>query len=288
MAARIPLRRLRGSGGRSDAGLPGLWQPQPITVDGSNKDWPSPYPQYDENAQIGYAVSNDKANLYITVETGDPATQLKIIKQGLTVWIDRKGEKNELTAINFPIPAAGADKPSGIYIQQGQGSAAQQKQRMDIEDKVKQAMESANEYSLQGFKACNLQFPIQENDTCGVKVRMSIDEDNELVWEAVVPFRSFYFKPEISRPDRGKALSICMETTAMKRPEGQAKGNRGNGGGSGMRPGFSVGGMGLGMGMGGGMSGGNRSSPQLYDPMEPAYKSTKTWKRFGIAYDEPK
>src|ERR1700722_16896431 len=82
------------------------WQVEPINVDGSNKDWPSPYPEYDDKAMLGYAVSNDKDNLYITVETGDPATQLKILREGLTVWIDRKAEKNEETAINYPIPMA--------------------------------------------------------------------------------------------------------------------------------------------------------------------------------------
>ena len=84
--------------------LPGVWQEQPITIDGSNKEWPSPYPEYDDKAQLGYAVSNDKENLYITVETGDPATQLKILREGLTVWIDKTGNKEEVTAINFPIP----------------------------------------------------------------------------------------------------------------------------------------------------------------------------------------
>jgi hypothetical protein len=271
--------------------LPGYWQPQPVTIDGSNKDWPSPYPDYDDKAQIGYAISNDRDNLYITVETGDPATQLKIIKEGLTVWIDRKGEKNELTAINFPIPSAGqtGERAAGGPAQPGAG---QQRQRMELEDRVKKALEGANEYSLQGFKFCNLQFPILENDSCGIKVRMAIDEDNELVWEAVVPFKSFYFKNEISRPDRGRPLSVCFETTAMKRPPGQPAAHNGGGSGGGMRPSFGVGGMGgMGMGMGmhsGGMRGGNRSQPANTDMMEAAYKSTKTWKQFGLAYEEAK
>src|ERR1039458_2943062 len=69
--------------------LPGTWQAQAITIDGKNTDWPSPYPEYDDKAMLGYAVSNDKDNLYITVETGDPATQLKILRNGLTVWTGR-------------------------------------------------------------------------------------------------------------------------------------------------------------------------------------------------------
>jgi len=266
---------------------PGTWQVQPITVDGYNNDWPSPYPEYDDKAQLGYAVSNDKNNLYITVETGDPATQLKIIREGLTVWIDKKGEKNEQTAINFPIPnetkeSGSTGQGGGAY---GQSSAQQQKQRMDLEDRVKRALAGANEYSLQGFKSCNLQFPLLENDSCGIVVRMAIDSDNELVWEAVVPFKTFYSKAELTRPDRGRAISVCFETTAMKRPAGQGNHSGGGNGGGGMRPSIGMGGMGgMGMRMGGGGSHGNRNNQNANDPMEAAYKSTKTWKQVGLAF----
>ena len=280
--------------------LPGNWQVQPIVVDGDNKDWPSPYPEYDEKAQLGYAISNDKENLYITVETGDPATQLKILREGLTVWIDRTGGKEEVTAINFPIPVNNGQKeeraprqkaaPAAGQGQLGLSSDATQKRRMDIEDKVRAAMGDAKEYSLQGFKSCNLQFPIMETDSCGIVVRMGLDADNELVWEAKVPFKSFYFKPQVSRPDKGKALTVCFETTAMKRPPGQSGGGGNHGGGGGFGPGIGVGMGGMGMGMGGGMyrgGGGSRHSPQnSTDIMEPAYKSTKTYKKFGIAYVE--
>src|SRR5689334_19575009 len=67
---------------------PGNWQAQPITADGNAADWPSPYPFYDSKAKIGYAVSNDKDNLYISMQTGDQMTVMKILRNGLTVWID--------------------------------------------------------------------------------------------------------------------------------------------------------------------------------------------------------
>jgi hypothetical protein len=282
--------------------LPGVWQATPITIDGSNKDWPSPYPEYDDKAQLGYAISNDKENLYITVETGDPATQLKILQEGLTVWIDKTGGKEEQTAINFPIPNpnkeentrrnrnsankntdnSNADRPTPGQFQQGSGGP-QDRQRMAIEDRVTAALKDATDYSLQGFKSCNLQYPLIENDSCGIKVRMAIDADNELIWEAVVPFSAFYSKKQIARVDKGKAISICIETVAMKRPPGEGSGNQTGGGGGGMRPSIGIGGMGIGMGGG---HGGNRGGPQQPNMMEPAYKSTITWKRFGIGFSD--
>jgi len=272
--------------------LPGVWQGTPVTIDGSNKDWPSPYPEYDEKAALGYAVSNDKDYLFITVETGDPATQLKILREGLTVWIDRTGEKSEETAINFPIPmshsgkrAGGDDRPGAMKAQEGtgQGGNREQQQRLQLEDRVRAAMNSATEFSLQGFKSCNLQYAITEGDSCGVVVRMALDENNELVWEAAVPFKSFYFKPELTRADKGKVFTVCFETTGVERPAGGGGGNRGGG----MRPTMGMGGMGMGMHMGGGGGGyrGNRNQgAQQSNIMEPLYKSTKTYKKFGLAF----
>jgi len=273
---------------------PCAWQVIPINVDGSNRDWPSPYPEYDDKAMLGYAVSNDKENLYITVETGDPATQLKILRQGLTVWIDKKGGKEETIGINYPIPE-GADKqdagrrPSSMHAQSGAAGGSidqQQRRRMELEDRVRKALPDANEYSLQGFKSCNLQFPIMVADSCGVIMRIAIDTDDEMVWEAVVPFKSFYFKSELIKSDKGRPINICFETTAMARPAGQnpGRGGGGHGGGGGFSPGVGMGG-GMGMHMGGGGGRGGHSAPQSApDIMEPAYKTTKTYKKFGLAF----
>jgi hypothetical protein len=271
--------------------LPGVWQGTPITIDGSNKDWPSPYPEYDEKASLGYAVSNDKDYLFITVETGDPATQLKILREGLTVWIDRTGEKSEETAINFPIPMSHSGKstsdaqPRRAKMQEGdgKGGSREQQQRLDLEDKVRVAMKSATEFSLQGFKSCNLQYGIMETDSCGVVVRMALDENNELVWEAAVPFKSFYFKPQLTRADKGKVMTVCFETVGVERPAGGY--NNGNHGGGGMRPSMGMGGMGMRMGGGGGGYRGRSQPQQQNNIMEPLYKSTKTYKKFGLAFE---
>ena len=280
--------------------LPGAFQISPITIDGFNNDWPSPYPEYDDKAMLGYAVTNDKENLYISVETGDPATQLKILRNGLTVWIDKTGGKEEVTAVNFPLPdqyktnKVGGDEPErpakGQWQQSPQqGSNRLDQKRMELEDRVVRALDKAKEFSLQGFKGCNQQFSILEKDSCGIVTRINIDSTNEMVWEVVVPFRAFYGKNEITRADKGKPMSITIETEGSKRPAGQGGGNGGHAGGGGIRPSIGFGGMGgMGMGMGGGSHGGNRSGAQNASNamMESLYKSTKTVKKFGIGWKD--
>ena len=152
-----------------------------------------------------------------------------------------------------------------------------------MEDRVRADVRNLDAYSLQGFKACNLEFPLLERDSCGIIVRLAIDDDNELVWEAVVPFKAFYYKKEISKLDKGHPMSICFETTGSKKPAGQSSGSHGGGGG-GFRPSMGMGGMRMGMG-GGGMHGGHGGSQtQADNEMESLYKSTKTYKVFGIAW----
>ena len=273
--------------------VPGVWQETPVTIDGSNKDWPSPYPAYDDKAMIGYAVSNDRENLYITVETGDQATQLKILRNGLTVWIDKTGGKNEVTAINYPIPSTyNTIKGDGDRGEQSLQMPAQggdiQKQRLAMTERIKKQIAEAREFSLEGFKACNAQFPLLERDSCGIKVSMALDEDNELVWEAVIPLKTFYYKQQVEPHDKGKELSICIETTGLTRPAGQKQPGGGRSSGGGFRPSIGMGmGCGLGMSMGnrGGMGGGGRNHSNTQDnSMDALYKSTKTFKTFGLAW----
>jgi hypothetical protein len=269
--------------------LSGVWQAQPVTADGSNKDWPSAYPDYDSKASLGYAVSNDKENLYIRVETGDQATQMKILRNGLTVWIDKTGAKELITAINYPIPRSftqgKSNKREGEDVGPSDGYTQNQSyvQRINREDRIRTLMEEAKEFSLQGFRHCNSQFSIIQKDSCGIEVRIGLDETT-LVWEAVIPFKTFYPKAQIDKRDKGKILSICIETTGSERPAGAGSGGRGSGGG--MRPAvsFGLGGMGIGtgsMGSRGGNYAGTRDNS-----MESLYKSTETWKKFGIAWQE--
>lgn len=271
--------------------VPGVWQEQPIIIDGSSGDWKIPYPYYDEDAMLGYSVTNDSENLYITVQTGDAATQLKILEGGLTVWVDKTGKQDEVTAINFPIPANYKNRQhakDGSYSREQNEpdpgpQEAVQKRIIEMQQNVKKAIAAADEYSLQGFKGCNFQFPVKAENSCGIVVRIDMDQDNELIWEAKIPFKAFYFKSKIERTDKNRTIAICFETTGSKRPDGQATRTvRGRGRSGGFRPSIGIGGMGMGMQFGGS---GNQST--VYDPnanlMESLYKSTKTWVVTGVA-----
>lgn len=271
--------------GKAFTKMPGTWQTQPIVIDGDCTDWPSPYPNYDAKAMVAYATSNDRENLYVTMQTGDALTQIKILKQGMTVSIDTGGRKDPGFNINFPLQ--NDDDLSELLMrgdgQKGGGSTHLGRQ---FEQKLRKSAEGSTQFSLDGFGSCNGGFLVSQTTSCGVKVKLSIDEYKQLVWEAVIPFKAIYDMDRINSSFSGKAISVCFAVKAFKSPS--AKGGDNNAAPMNNN-------MGGGMG-GGGMAGGGRlnstpmgptsTSPGKDNPMQRLYESSKTWKHFSIAWQQ--
>jgi hypothetical protein len=256
--------------------MPGTWQAEPITIDGDSKDWPSPYPNYDSKSMVAYATSNDRTNLYITMETGDEIAQLKILRQGMTVSIDTSGGRQTPFNINYPL--LNDSDPLELPNAEGLQHMSQQfKARL-----YKQA-ETANQFSLDGFPACNGGFLATQTAPCGVKVRMRIDEYKQLVWEAQVPFKAIFGTDELPAAYAHKPISVCFAVKGLHRasPKGDNSTDASQNGMGGM------GGNGAQGSFGGnsrqrGMSGG-RNTAQT-SPTDRLYETTKTWKHFGLEY----
>lgn len=263
----------------------GYWQVSPITIDGKKDDWSADYKDYDVKARLGYSVTNDKNNLYLRIETGDLATQLKIMHRGLTVWIDKTANHDEKTAINFPVP----DEYKSNRPQTSESIKVipnQEKMRWELMEKVADEYKYCNDYSLQGFKGCEGQFLLKEHDSCGIEVAMALDGEGNLFWEAKVPFASFMHKPEISRVDKGKPIGIYIETEAYKpnvQLPAQPKGNKRPM----IRPSISVGGFsGMGVGVGGRNGYDNTPAPPQTTMLDGLEVSTKTVKIAGLGWAE--
>jgi uncharacterized membrane protein YgcG len=60
--------------------------------------------KYDNNANIGYTVSKDESYLYVTLNTFDTASQIKILKNGVALYFDIEGGKKMHTYIQYPVP----------------------------------------------------------------------------------------------------------------------------------------------------------------------------------------
>lgn len=255
--------------------MPGTWQSQPVVIDGDNRDWPSPYPNYDSKARVAYATSNDWKNLYITMQTGDEMTQMKILKQGMVVSIDTAGKKEGQLNISYPLQNDNetVDITKGAFSNDAQSSF----RGKQTEKKLDKLTKDANQYTTSGFYNCNGGFLVSQAAPCGIKVTIRMDEYKELVWEAVVPLKAIYNRDSITAADAGKPISVCFSVKGFKYPETKTSDNSNTG----LNNSMSAGGMGNGTMPIGGRRG---SSNSTVNPMQQLYDNTKTWKQFGLAY----
>jgi hypothetical protein len=68
--------------------------------------------QYNEKSGILFLVSNDDSRLYITLVATDKAAIQKIMRFGLTTWIDPEAKGKKRYAIEFPVSSAKLPAPA--------------------------------------------------------------------------------------------------------------------------------------------------------------------------------
>lgn len=74
--------------------------------------------QYNEKSKFLYLLSNDESNLYINLQVTDKNDLQKIMRYGLTTWINPEGKHKKTFGIEFPassdkLPAPAFDRKNG-------------------------------------------------------------------------------------------------------------------------------------------------------------------------------
>ncbi|HWY38756.1 MAG TPA: hypothetical protein VNY73_09370 [Bacteroidia bacterium] len=257
------------------------WQSAPVVADGRLTEWQAPLRFYDPDTKLNYVVSNDKENLYVCIRAADEQSQMKIIRGGMQVWIDTTGKKKKQVGISFPLSAKmrtndGEESPSEF----------KRSEKPNMERLHKKITDEANEMLLTGFKQPLNGYTARQN-TSGLKLSINWDTNNIMIYEAIIPFSTFY-KPTLTNADSLKTFGFSIVVNGLAAPErkddggsgGANMGGGGMGGGGGMsgNRGGMGGGMGGGRGMGGGgMRGGGGA------PSNPMYETNSFWIRFRLA-----
>ena len=197
---------------------------------------------YDKKGKIKYDVYNDDKNVYVSIKTLDYYAQVKILKFGLTLWLDEKGKKKKEKGIVFPMES-GFQKPTQSQGGQrmmpgGKESLLQLHSMYELSDK---------NILLIGFDGKDSKRELYpKRETYDISATITFDSlNNALNYLAVIPIDKI-----ISKDDNDKTFSIGLESGFLDMGNMPGPGMRG-----GMRPGGMGGGMGGGM-PGGGMPGG--------------------------------
>jgi len=261
------------------------WQTTPVVVDGKLSEWQAPLRFYDTETKLNYVVSNDKENLYICIRAADEKSQLKIMRAGMQIWIDTSGKKNKQVGISFPLSAktrTNEDGESHTEFKKGE--------KPNVDKWHKKIVDESNEMFLTGFKPPLNGLTARQN-TSGLNVSVNWDANNIMIYEAVIPFGTFY-KPALLAKDSLKTFGFSIVVNGITAPESNSNNSGGGGGmpggggmggsGSGMGGGGQGGGMGGG-GRGGGMGGGGMRGGGGGVPSNPMYETNKFWVKIRLA-----
>ena len=94
------------------------------TMDGMTNEWPDSLFQTDRETSIRYAADNNDACMFFALRIADFRTQMKLMRQGMNLFIDLKGKKKENRSIEFPLKPQSGEGYSGSGMKQPAGQWA--------------------------------------------------------------------------------------------------------------------------------------------------------------------
>lgn len=72
-------------------------------LDGNTNEWKADKFETDKETMVMYAIDHDAQKLYIAMKIPDQRLQVKMMMQGMSMYLDKKGKKREATGIEFPM-----------------------------------------------------------------------------------------------------------------------------------------------------------------------------------------
>ena len=236
-------------GDQGDALQPTQWQNAPLTIDGNDSDWVKPLRYYASKEKLAYNITSDQENVYIQLTAKEEDVQEKIMKGGMTVWLNNRAEMNEERAsgISFPTGTEGRRR-NGAPIS-GRAASGNDKES---------ALGGLSDYRLFGFGSENSvsSYRFGQASDEGVEVNLNFNSEGDLVYEAKVPLKALY--PKVtngSYANKNLAVGFFIEGIL---PQPGERGSGGGGGGISIGGGFgmgSFGGSGMGVSIGSGSLG---------------------------------
>lgn len=243
------------------------WQKDSLTVNGDNTDWTNSFTFTDEKTGLSCIVSNDRENVYVLAATANETTIQRILRGGLTLYINNHGVKEEAGA-------AGISFPTGNRIQRGDKLL---NDRPELQQNKQVALAAVQDYSLFGFPDLKTpeNFDYGKSNPVGIQLAIGLNATGALVYEAAIPLASFLSKAAALNPGRASiAMGLVLENVPGQPGSGGRGGGLSIGGGLGFGSFGSGGGVGLSIGTGslGRIGGGNRQG-----------KPTKLWKEVMLS-----
>jgi hypothetical protein len=244
----------------------GHYQTTPVVADGLADDWTLPLRFANASYTLQYNVTNDNKNIYICVLSRDEETMIRMLRAGITVYLDPKGANSRDISLHYPLR-----KQPDPNIRDRNGEPLTNQSDSSWKNELLQQSDS---YGTTGFPGIeNGQFsPGDTKSPLRVAIKFS-HHDSLLVYEAIIPIVNVLGTDLSARnPKKPISVGVVLNTFSGQTVAGN---QRHSGGGRGL----NMNGMHFG-GSGGG--GGNRRS---YDTNSdnPPIKEDANWYQFRLA-----
>lgn len=241
----------------------------PPVIDGLATEWTDSL-HYDPTSKLQYQVLNDGRMVYVRIKAADPVAQAKIVRLGLTVWIDTTGRNQHQFGVRFPLGSQnngrGATEEAGP---RDNPEASVPDRQAARRARMAQAVADMREMELLNYKGNKEPTLTDPQSQLGVKAALTIDAQEDLIYELAVPLRLLFHKLPALATGQKAVVGVTLAGGTFKMPSQSGSGNSGTGGMGGMG-GMQGGGMGRGGMRGGGMGrggygggGGGYAGPQL-------------------------
>ena len=212
----------------------GHYQDRAVVADGNADEWPTPLRFSNSEHTYQYAITNDNRNVYICIISSNEATIIRMLRSGITVYFDNKGEKNKTTSLEFPVQKAPENSTNN-------GNPANETSIKNTEDEL---LLQSNFFNTTGFvNVENGQYSVDDK-TSEIKVAIKLHDDSSLVYEAIVPIKDIPGIDPNAKKIKNFSIGIAVSYPAYARNNNNS-----------FRPSFGMHGMRF--GGGGGSRGGS-------------------------------
>jgi hypothetical protein len=213
------------------------WKPEGFTTDGETK--------------IQYAADHDADNLYLALKVTDQGVQMKMMMQGMYLYVDKRGKKKEGTGIEFPVKRS---RESGGGFGGGGGRGGRPAPTPDESGNGGRPDPAAMREKMATMLLFLKSFGFGDGEEKtqlitqpdAVNVAFDWDDNNLFIVEYLIPLKLLGTKEELN----GKTLGIGWKINGMEAPAGPvatstqlvavpAGSSRPSGGGSGKNTSFT-------------------------------------------------
>ncbi len=155
----------------------GHFQETSVVADGNADEWTTPLRFSNALHTFQYSVTNDKKNIYICIISTDENMELKMLRYGINIYFDPKGEKDKNISLEFPVR-----KPEQNSYNNGEPIKTS-----DSKITKDQLLLQSDYYNTSGFANIeNGQFGVADKKS-NIQLAIKLHEDSTLVYEAIIP-----------------------------------------------------------------------------------------------------